>query len=731
VLVLILLAALYMVGVWRHAGPEGLPHFDTYAYFVPNARYTAESLARGHGLFWNRLQNCGEPFFGLPGTGLAYPPHTLASFIDPHLALRALFFIHLVLAGVGMYALCRAVGASRSAALCGALAFELGANTLWTAYWSTTILAVYAWMPVGLALTERLLRRPTLPNTILLAAALALQLLAGYPQVALFTYQLIALRVLWEAVTSWRSTLPRTALAIAAALALTPLLAAVHFVPALEVAGQSIRGRPLTLEEIRPAHMTLTWVQFREWVGRRYSYGALFPASAVMLASLAFVRGPRRRIVVFYLLAAVVYFILAFDTPLFHLYTQLPIGRTFREPHRFLWVTAVVGCVVVAAGADAVMRGATAPRVRALALGAAVLAAIAFAVLSPTGLRPIEIALGAVILALVAVAPGSRAHMVAVVALPVLLGGQLLADNWRQLFAFVRDDAILMQRRPAFEAVRQRATLQERAYPMGTEHGTTWGGLFDGMIKKTGQLFGVPSIVDYELQVPARYAALLVRTFMGKPMTSFNQFLLLDLAPKPARRPLFDLLATRYVVADAERADKLGWPSAPDFELVWAEGNSRVYENPHALPRAFFVPQARATGDADTVLDALAAGRDDPRRMALLEGIPAEPRGTAGAEGRADIESDTSETVSVRVEATAPGFLFLADQHYPGWRATVNGRPAPIHRANYTFRLVEVPAGNSVVRFEYRPWSVRIGAALSATTITLVLAALAWRRRRS
>jgi hypothetical protein len=728
-LVLVLLAALYMVGVWRHAGPEGLPHFDTYAYFVPNARYAADSLAQGHGLLWNRFQNCGEPFFAISPTGLLYPPQALALALDTHLALRALFFLHLVIAGIGMYALCRALAVTRAAALCGALAFEFGANTLWTAYWSPSILAVYAWMPVALALTERLLRRPSLPGTLLLGVVLTLQLLVGYPQVLLFTYQLIALRLAWEAATNWHAPLARAGIAIVAALALAPLLSAVQLVPSLEVAAQSIRSRPLTLEEIRPAHVTLTWAQFREWVGRRYAYGALFTVSAVMLASLGLLHGARRR-VVFYLLAAVAYFLVAFDTPLFHLYLHLPLGRTFREPHRFLWVTAVVGCVVVAAGADAIVRGARPRRLPALVLAAPVLAAIAFAVLSPTRLRAVEIGLGALLVGLVAVPPG-RARFVVAAGLPLLLGGQLLVDNWWQLFAYVRDDTILMQRRPAFAAVRERATLQDRAYPMAAEKATTWQGLFDGMIKKSGQLFGVPSIVDYELQVSARYAGLLVQTFMGKPMTSFNQFTFVDLAPKPASRPLFDLLATRYVVADAERADKLGWPSGPDFALVWAEGKSRVYENLTALPRAFFVPQARAAGEADAVLEALAAGRDDPRRVALLEGSTPTPLGTPDARGSAEIDRDTGEVVSIRVQATAPGFLFLADQYYPGWRATVDGRPASIQRANYAFRLVEVPAGTSVVRFEYRPRSVLVGAAISAATVTLVAIVLARRRRQA
>ena len=85
----------------------------------------------------------------------------------------------------------------------------------------------------------------------------------------------------------------------------------------------------------------------------------------------------------------------------------------------------------------------------------------------------------------------------------------------------------------------------------------------------------------------------------------------------------------------------------------------------------------------------------------------------------------------LRVHAPQRGFLFLADQFYGGWQARVNGRAVPILRANYAFRLIEVPSGESIVEFRFRPRIVLVGAAVSVTTaLGMVLAlALTWRMR--
>jgi uncharacterized membrane protein YfhO len=80
----------------------------------------------------------------------------------------------------------------------------------------------------------------------------------------------------------------------------------------------------------------------------------------------------------------------------------------------------------------------------------------------------------------------------------------------------------------------------------------------------------------------------------------------------------------------------------------------------------------------------------------------------------------------VVLEVVAPehGFLFLADQYFPGWTATVNGEPSPILVADHAFRLVEVPAGPVTVEFRYRSTWLRFGALVSGVTLLVVVGVL-------
>ncbi len=148
-------------------------------------------------------------------------------------------------------------------------------------------------------------------------------------------------------------------------------------------------------------------------------------------------------------------------------------------------------------------------------------------------------------------------------------------------------------------------------------------------------------------------------------------------------------------------------------------GDVKVYELEGALGRVFVIGRARIIPDDEKAIAAIADWSFDPRRELILsEGRPLS--GPINV-GEAHILADTPEEVVIEATLSAPGYLVLNDTFYPGWRATVDGRAAPILRANFLFRAVALTPGQHVVVFSYRPKTLRQGALLSMAGILVVI----------
>jgi hypothetical protein len=155
------------------------------------------------------------------------------------------------------------------------------------------------------------------------------------------------------------------------------------------------------------------------------------------------------------------------------------------------------------------------------------------------------------------------------------------------------------------------------------------------------------------------------------------------------------------------------------YRRVREEDGAVLYENERARPRAFAVHRVVAASSPTEAVRRLATGEVRPEDAVVLED-PAAPAVSGAGPSRVSIRVDEPLGVDLLATMKGDGYVVLADTIYPGWRATVDGDPAPIFAANGLFRAVFVRDGSHRVRFEYRPRSLRHGAAL-----TLVTAALA------
>lgn len=164
--------------------------------------------------------------------------------------------------------------------------------------------------------------------------------------------------------------------------------------------------------------------------------------------------------------------------------------------------------------------------------------------------------------------------------------------------------------------------------------------------------------------------------------------------------------------------------STPELKLVDSIDEYQVFQVPG--PSGFFTSPGSSLTVASNraAFDRVTDPDFDPTSTVVVERDGAGPVERAdGAAGTVDVTHLGTTAATVVVRRSSPGFVVFNQNHYPGWRATVDGKDVPVERANSTFMAVQVPAGTSTVEFRFEPSSVRIGAIISVIAACSVLAA--------
>ena len=158
------------------------------------------------------------------------------------------------------------------------------------------------------------------------------------------------------------------------------------------------------------------------------------------------------------------------------------------------------------------------------------------------------------------------------------------------------------------------------------------------------------------------------------------------------------------------------------------------YENKNVFPHAFLIGEYRVIKDSEKIKELMFSTNFDLRKEAILESDPGIVK-TQGNMGEAKIVSYKSNNIAISVNAREKSLLFLAENYYPGWHATIDGKNTPILRADYVFRAIPVEEGQHMISFYYEPWSFKLGVYISiGGMITILLFTLISRninRRKS
>jgi uncharacterized membrane protein YgdD (TMEM256/DUF423 family) len=772
VVIVVILALLPALFFWRliasnPADRMNIPSGDFTEQYYPLRAYAARELSAGRLPLWNPSPYGGQPALADIQSGALYPPQIIEALLlhwlglgFPVWALELQVIAHFAWAAAGAYLLGRrlawratkprplvpsigiggtmpspARAATRNARFAGvvvSLVFTYSGYLTGFPVQQVTILEVSAWAPwvllgmEGLARSWRLETGDIVPpgywrlavrRWVLAGLVLGLSLLPGHPQTSLYVvYIAVAFyffRVLSPSSGDRRATLTAGHLLgavgyLLAAILLGLALAAAQLLPTLEFIARSPRAG-MNYEAVSfglPLH-ELVSVIYPGYFGGSPEYVGILP---MVLVGLALALGRPRREIAFWTVVGLLAMLLAFggNTFLYPLFYLLAPGfDAVRHQERAFLVYALsaamlsgYGALALASALDRVRRA----RLRRFERGLRIIfgAGLALTALFFYGWVGSEHpdlfggvlrhhVLGLVLLAgsliLLALRPARALRRPWGMALVAgWIAFNLFSVNWR--FNLEQPGATgPFAPTPLTEYLRAQVAPVDGSEPL--------------RIASAGLLPGGPGAASvYGLQditgnTPLHLAG--IETFESK-VPEWRRWQLLNVHYMLSERNL-----------DSPGLTRVFPPGDP-----LPEGQVQVYAMGDPFPRAWVVHAVEVIPDEGAALARLSADEFDLRQAAVVARPPdtSLPGPRDGSSAR--VTAFGPNEIRIEIDAAADGLLVLSEIYYPGWRASVDGVPAPLIQTDGLLRGIPVPRGHHTVRMWYAPASVWLGLVISA-----------------
>ncbi len=739
-LALLLALTLAMFGDVLFAGSTrvvGHPITDLYLQFLPWRDFGFRELAKGNLALWNPYIFGGAPYFGAMQAAVLYPPNWLFLILPLAPAMNWSIALHVFAIGaftffwmrVRRLCILASFFASVLVMFCGAHFLHIFAGHL-------PHLLAMAWAPLIFCAIDGLFETRNFRWWLLAMFAVAMQVLAGFPQHLFYTAIIAGLYSGLRLIGQWNWPLAGCLLAIYPGGA---ALSAVQLLTANQTMRETIRGLPLPFEfasklPFPPENLVTLLVpkffgESATYWGRGYLWETcLFVGvTGVLLAFYAAIYCERKTtwipITVLFIALLIA---LGVHTPLYRiLYEFVPGFNKFRSVSKFIFTASLFLALLAGTGFDRLLR-----RKRAehhFTVGAFVLAvflAIAAWWVATTSWRGlmdrIHVAadsyLSSQLYSSVQFAIQSQ-HLAAVSLLiasatAALFAGFLAVSkrDARALYGVVLLGVVEMfwfahSARPTFDSARM-IDRDEKSFL--DAHPDDYR-ILNRFNPNSAMSIGIPDMWGYDASVVRRYAEFMAWSQGADPdkATQDVNFKWVD--------PLFSMLRLRYVLL----------PGPTQFQLLEVETPP--------LPHVHLVSKYRIADNRDAVFNALRSSDFDPRAEVILETEPNPTPVPTEAVGHAQIIAASTDSLTIEAETEQPAILLITDIFTPSWRAVA--RPGStqsnyqLQPANYVLRAVPLTAGHHRLRVEYSSAAFAVGNWISLSA-SIVFLAMLWRFRQ-
>ena len=177
-----------------------------------------------------------------------------------------------------------------------------------------------------------------------------------------------------------------------------------------------------------------------------------------------------------------------------------------------------------------------------------------------------------------------------------------------------------------------------------------------------------------------------------------------------------NMLNVKYLVTQRTMND-------PRFRLVFHD-QLKVYENRKVLPKAWFVKKVESVKSVQESLASILRSEFDPSYIAYVLNYRDKTSLEMGV-GTVEIIKFSENEIVLETEITGDGFLVLSENYYgPGWRVDVDGVETEIFRTNHVLRGVQIPTGSHSVTFSVDDSAYKMARFISLLSMVLMVTML-------
>lgn len=711
---------------------------DFVEYVFPVQTFAAVEFANGSIPFWNPYSFLGMPFLADLQVGFFYPLNRLLGlFVSnnslPVLAIESIIILHFLIAQICSYYFARHFRISSYGSIITAISYSF--SMLLVCHVIHPMMVYHlAWLPLILLFFIKGVERSKISFSLISGLLLGMTLLSGHPQTTLYIMLLIGIVFLWLAIALIKSKAVNGALDwINLVLSgLLPVLIgiaifSIQYLPSRELAEQSQRSE-FTYEQSVEGSLAFKNVYaavvpdiFGKVVGDRddpstyynrvggnvqthfyWETAFYFGIVAFILGFVGIFRTYKSRYGALFIFIAVFGFLFALgrDGAVFNLLYNLPFFGTFRNPARMMFYTILAFSVLAGFGFDAIWR-----ELKEKSILWTLLAVSAFplliALFTATGTLP-EIlgapsetvkdisASGGVALLFIGLVLAVSFAMHKGILKPVPSGIVLILVAFIDLY--IAGSGFNLSKQNPGEVYDINPDTKSLFIPKSE----------NDLFRVNTRAYKPVSFMSMQ-----RNQGMIDRIMM---LEGYNPLVLQKAAIyTPDEKSSFDLSNVRYQVSiDMEKGS---W--------AYAKRNTE-------LPRAWMVYSA-IIKDKSELIDFLRKEPVDYRSTVVLTEEPAiKLSGQSPDTSSYEVvcKSYQSNEIVYEVRTSEPGILCLSEIWYPDWKAYVDGTPAEILEAYYSFRAIGVPAGKHTVTMRYESESYKTGRLISLMTIFTSIAGI-------